>query len=167
VDYRDVYSPHAVSAAGSAKRRRVSPDVAVVALLALWTFTPLFTLLGQRGVFNGGYGIDRPDLMQYMAFIRDAGGHVLISDQFDVAPARHLLLDPGFVLSGLVWRAGASIQFALLMWVPIALLALCAGFLAYARRMLGDDRRAVAVALLLTFFFFAPALPLADWLHGS
>lgn len=148
-------------------RRRSAPEALVVGLLVVWTLVPMFTMLGQGGVFNGGYGIDRPDLMQYMAFIRDAGNHVLISNQFDVAPARHLLLDPGFALSGLLWRLGASIQLALLVWVPIALVALCAGFVAYARRLLGRGSREAAVALLLAFFLFAPAKPMADWLGAG
>ncbi len=150
-----------------AVRGRVGPELAVLAGLILWTLVPLFTLAGHSGVFNGGYGVDLPDLMQYMAFIRDSGEHLLISNRFDVAPAQHLLLDPAFALSGLLWRLGVSIQLALLVWVPVTVAALFVGFSAYARRMLGRDRMAVAVVLVLAFFYFAPAKPLADWLHGS
>jgi hypothetical protein len=151
-----------------ALRRRLPPEVAVVlTAFALWTLVPLLTLAGQGGVFNGGYGIDVPDLMQYMAFIRDSGQHLLISNRFDIVADRHLFLDPVFAISGLVWRLGASIQFALLMWVPIAAAAVAAGFTAYVRRLLGSNRAAVAVALVLAFFYLAPALALADWLHWS
>lgn len=135
--------------------------------LAAWTAVPLFVLLGGHGVFNGAYGVDVPDAMQYMAFIRDAGQHLLISNQFDVVPARHLFLDPVFALSGLGWRLGASIQAAQLVWVPVAAAALFVGFAAYARRLLGPDRGAVLAALVLAFFYLAPGTALATWLHGS
>jgi hypothetical protein len=145
----------------------LSPPAVVLTAVAVWTLVPLFTFVGHSGWFNGGYGLDLPDLMQYMGFIRDSGEHLLISNLFDVAPPRHLLLDPGFALSGLVWRLGASMQFALLMWIPVGLVALMVGFTAYARRLLGGDQRAIAIALLLAFFFLSPAKPLADWFHGS
>jgi hypothetical protein len=138
-----------------------------LAAFALWTLAPLFTLLGRGGAFNGGYGVDVPDLMQYMAFIRDSGQHLLISNRFDVVADRHLFLDPVFAFSGLAWRLGASIQLALLLWVPIAAVAVAAGFTAYVRRLLGNDRTAVAVALALAFFYLTPAIALAEWLHWS
>lgn len=148
-------------------RLRARPELAVVAALALWTLVPMFTLLGHGGVFNGVDSLDVPDLMQYMSFIRDSGQHVLIANQFDVVADPHLFLDPVFALSGLAWRLGASIQLALLLWVPVSLVALLVGFAAYVRRLLGRDRIATAVALVLAFFFVTPAMPLAQWLHAS
>jgi hypothetical protein len=127
----------------------------------------MIVLLGGHGVFNGADSLDVPDLMQYMSFIRDSGQHVLISNRFDVVADPHLFLDPVFALSGLAWRLGASIQLALLLWVPVSVAALLVGFTAYARRLLGRDRTATAVALVLAFFYVAPAMPLAQWLHGS
>jgi len=148
-------------------RLRARPELAVAVALALWTLVPMFTLLGHGGVFNGAYGSDVPDLMQYMSFIRDSGQHVLISNRFDVVGDPHLFLDPVFALSGLAWRLGASIQLALLLWIPISVLALLLGFAAYIRRLLGRDRTATAVALVLAFFYVAPAMALTQWLHGS
>jgi hypothetical protein len=147
------------------RRRHLAPEVALPLALAVWTLVPCFVLLSGHGVFNGAYGVDVPDAMQYMAFVRDAGQHVLISNRFDVVADRHLFLDPVFALSGLVWRLGASIQAAQLLWVPIAAVALFAGFMAYARRLLGPDRGAIAAALVLAFFYLAPATALAAWLH--
>ncbi|MBV9837517.1 MAG: hypothetical protein JO156_05325, partial [Solirubrobacterales bacterium] len=149
------------------RRLRSSPELLVLVMFSVWTLVPLFTLLGHRGVFNGGYGLDLADLMQYMAFIRDSGEHLLISNRFDVAPSQHLLLDPGFALSGLLWRLGASIQLSLLIWVPISMAAVFAGFSLYARRLLATDPKAVVAALLIALFFLTPATPLADWLHGG
>jgi len=142
-------------------------EAAIFVALVLWTLVPLFILLGGRGVFNGVYGIDVADLMQYMGFIREAGEHVLIANPFNVAPDPHLFLQPTFALSGFAWSLGASIQASLLLWVPITLVALFLGFTAYVRRQLGRDTLACAMALLIAFFYVTPAMPLASWLHAS
>lgn len=147
-------------------RRLNRADTALLLGAALLTLLPALTLLGSGGSFNGGYGVDVPDLMQYMGFIRDAGQHVLISNLFDVAPTRHVFLDPVFAVSGLVWRIGASIQVALLFWVPLAAAAVVFGFRAYVRRLV-EGRAAFVVALALALFYLAPATALADWLGGS
>jgi hypothetical protein len=136
-----------------------------VAVMVAFTAAPALALLGSHGVFDGGYGIDVPDLMQYMAFIRQAGEHGLIANPFDVVPSPHVFLDPVFELSGLLWRLGASIQLALLAWVPVAAVLLWLGFRAYARRFL--DGGGWAVAFVLALVFLTPATALADWLHAT
>lgn len=133
--------------------------------MVAFTLAPALALLGSRGVFNGGYGIDVPDLMQYMAFIRQAGEHGLIANPFDVVPSPHVFLDPVFLLSGLLWRAGASLQLALLIWVPVSAVLLLWGFRAYARRFLSAPGWAAAVVLALAFL--TPATALAGWLHAG
>jgi hypothetical protein len=150
-----------------ARDHRPKLEAAVLSGVVLWALLPLAVLLGGHGVFNGGYGIDVADLMQYMGFIRQAGEHLLIANPFDVAPNLHVFFQPTFELSGLAWWLGASIQLALLLWVPLTVAALCLGFTAYVRRMLGRGTAASAVALLLAFFYVAPAMPLASWLHAS
>ena len=147
--------------------RYASLQAALLLAFCVWTLVPLFVLLAGHGVYNGGYGIDVPDVMQYMGFIRDSGQHFLISNQFNVAADPHLFLDPVFAISGLLWRAGTSIQAAQLFWVPIAAVALVFTFAAYARRLLGESRVVVAVAMVLALFFLTPATALTDWLHAS
>jgi hypothetical protein len=148
-------------------RRRFSAELIVLAAVGLWALVPFIALIGGSGVFNGSDGLGPQDHMQYLSFIRDAGEHFLISNRFDVTPDRHLFLDPVFAISGLVWKLGASIQLAFLLWLPVAVTVLFAGFAAYARRLLAPDRAAVVIALILAFFYVAPAMPLAEWLHGS
>jgi len=167
-----------VSIAGAATARRVpsrsgrrgrtlaGPLLAVLIAFGAWTLVPLVTLLGHDGTYNGAYGIDVADLMQYMAFIRDSGQHLLISNRFDVVPDPHLFLDPVFAISGLLWRLGASIQLSLLVWVPVAAGALAAAFTAYCRRLLGTDT-AVAAGVLMALLYLSPALALAHWLGGG
>lgn len=133
----------------------------------MWTCVPGVLALTGHGVFNGTIGIDTPDLMQYLGFVRDSGQHFLISNLFDVAPDPHLFLDPVFAISGLLWRIGASIQLAWLVWVPVAAAALIWGFTRYIRRLLGPGGVAATSALALALFYLAPATALAAWLHWS
>jgi hypothetical protein len=139
----------------------------VFAALAVWTLIPFGLLIGHHGVFNGSDGLQVADHMQHMAFIRDAGEHVLISSRFDLAPDPHVFLHPLFLLSGALWRLGLSIQLAFLIWLPVAVAALFLGFAAYVRRTLGEGRRARLAALALALFFVTPATPLADWLGAG
>lgn len=66
-----------------------------------------------------------------------------------------------FVISGLLWRIGLSVQAAYLVWTPIALLVLIAGYALYAGRFCSGRERAAALALSL--LFFSPLVPLLDW----
>src|SRR5205807_6805607 len=75
----------------------------------------------------------------------------------------HLFLHPMFVLSGLAWRAGASLQLAYLAWRPVALAVIVIGFVAYVRRVVGPDPWLRAGALLLALFFATPAWAVAGW----
>ncbi len=152
---------------GDEARARAAWEPALFAALALWLLTPLAILAAAGGdAFNGTYGIQVADQFQYMAFVRDAGEHVLISNRFDVGAASHVFLHPTFLVSGLLWKLGASIQLALLAWQPVAAAVLFLAYAAYVRRLMGRGP-AAAVALLLALFFFTPATPLAQWLGGS
>ena len=150
----------------------IRPDGAVLALLAVWSVVPLAILFGHVGgglgigsngrVFTGADGPDIADQLQYMAWIRDAGEHVLFSNQYDLKPDPHLFLNPMFLLSGLAWKLGASLQLSFLAWKPVVVLALFAGFAAYVRRLVGPGWSRPA-ALVLALFFFTPAAWLLDW----
>ena len=139
-------------------------ETGLLAALVAWMLVPLVILLAGGGdSFNGTYGIQVDDQFQYMAFVREAGEHVLIANRYDTAPDPHLFLHPTFLASGLVWQLGASIQLAYLIWQPVAVGLLFAASAAYVRRMLGTAA-AAGIALLLGLFFFTPATPLAHWL---
>jgi hypothetical protein len=150
-----------------AGRWKREPEAWLLAGFVLWSLLPIPLLLPLHGTFTGTYGLQVADQYQHMAFIRDAGEHLLASSRFDLAPDPHLFLHPLFVVSGLVWRAGGSIQLAFLVWLPVAIAVLFAGFALYVRRVLGGARGARLAALFLALFFFTPAAPLADWLSAG
>ncbi|MGI9021603.1 MAG: hypothetical protein ACR2G3_12960 [Solirubrobacterales bacterium] len=144
------------------------PEVLAGALLAIWWLVPFAVLFPDHdGTFTGSIGLQADDHMQYLAFIRDAGENVLISNRFDVVADPHLFLHPLFALSGLIWKLGASLQVALIAWQPVAAVALVAAFAAYVRRFFADAPGARLVALLLALFFFTPAAALAEWLSDD
>ena len=141
----------------------------MLAALALWSLVPLVVLLLDSGgrVFNGSDGLQVSDHLQYLSLIRDAGENILVSNRFDVVEDPHLFLHPMLALSGLAWKLGASIQLSYLLWKPVAVLVLWAGFAAYVRRLFGADRAGGLAALGLALFFLTPATYAAEWLGGS
>ena len=147
--------------------RLTKAEGALAAGLVAWSLLPIVVLAGGGDVFNGSDGLQVADHMQYLSFIRDSGEHVLISNRLDVAADPHLFLHPMYVLSGLLWKLGASVQLAFLAWKPVTVVLLFIGFAAYVRRLLSADRTKMALALLLALFSVSIAAPLADWLGGS
>lgn len=141
----------------------------MVGALAVWSMVPLAVLLlgDHDGVFNGSDGLQVSDHLYYLGLIRESGEHVLVSNRFDVVADPRLFLHPMVALSGLAWQLGASVQLAYLLWKPVAVLLLGAGFAAYVRRMFGGDRAAGLAALALALFFLTPATYLAEWLGAD
>lgn len=158
-----------IRSASSRSIRQRPGEAALLAAFALWSLVPLAYLLGPgaEGVFNGSDGLQVDDHLQYLAFVRDAGEHGLQANRFDVVSDPHLFLHPMFALSGLLWSMGASVQAAFLIWKPVAVVALMAGFVLYVRRMLADSPGGSFAALALALFYFAPAAALAEWLGAS
>jgi hypothetical protein len=139
----------------------------IFAILAVWAFAPLTVLLlytgAHGGTPTGASGSDAFDQLAYLAWIRDEGSHLLASNLWQVTPSAHDYLHPMFVISGLLWRLGLSVQLAYMVWKPVALIVLFAGFAAYARHLLGDSRREQGAALALGLFYVTPVLALAVW----
>ena len=135
--------------------------------LALWAFAPLtVTLLfvaQHGGVFTGVNGGDLFDQFQYLAWTRDAGSHLLASNLWAIGHTPHDYLQPMYLISGLVWWLGASIQVAYLVWKPVAVLVLFLGAGAYVRDHLGARRGPVVAALALALFYESPVYALATW----
>ena len=141
----------------------------LLAAVAAWGLIPLAVLLvaantgSAEGTFTGSAGVQIGDHLQYIAWIRDSGEHGLISNRFDAVSDPYLFLHPMWIVSGAIWKLGASLQLAFLLWKPIAAIALFAGFAAYVRRHLPDSPGARAAALAGALFYFSPVAVLTDW----
>lgn len=145
----------------------LQPHALVVALIAVWAFAPLVAVLvhvaRHGGLFLGTNGTDYFDQFQYLAWIRDEGAHGLASNLWVTGATPHDYLHPMYFLSGLLWRAGMSLQLAYVIWKPVAVLVLFAGCAAYARRHLPGRRWPQAAAVLLAVFYETPVSALANW----
>lgn len=141
-------------------------QAATFGVLTIWAFAPLAVIAVyvavNGGVLTGANGIDFFDQYQYLAWIRDAGGHLLASDLWVTRGTAHDYLQPMYLISGLLWRLGLSVQLAYLIWKPVALLVLFVGFAAYVRRML-SARWAATSGLILALFYESPVSALANW----
>jgi hypothetical protein len=139
----------------------------IFVLLGVWAFGPLVAVLiyvgHHGGVLTGANGTEAFDQFQYLAWIRDEGSHWLGSNLWQVSPTPHDYVHPMYVISGLLWRLGASIQLAYLIWKPVALLVLFVGFAAYCRHLLGASRWQQTAALFLALFYETPVLALSHW----
>ena len=61
----------------------------------------LAALLTKGRALTGADGLLASDQLQYFTWIREAGEHGLIGNEYDFAPDHRVFLHPGFLLSGL------------------------------------------------------------------
>lgn len=151
---------------------RVSETLAWGALfaLALWALAPIVYLLakaaGHHESLSGGDGLFAADQLQYLAWIRSSGEHILAGNGFALRLGGNVFLHPMFVLSGLLWRAGMNIALSYLLWLLVAVGVLYLGFQRFTFRMLSTPLSRAA-ALVLALFFVTPVDPLVGWTVGS
>src|SRR2546423_733765 len=149
----------------AAQLRLGDPSVAVGALACVWCVASLGFVLIHAAVggltFAGPTAVYFPaDQLHYLAWIREAGRHGLIANPYQ-AGAAQLYLQPLFLISGLLWRAGLSVQAAYLVWTPLALIVLVWGYGRYTARFLAGGERGAALALAL--LFLSPLVPALDY----
>jgi hypothetical protein len=133
-------------------------DYILLVALAAWSLVSLLVVASGRphqGVFTGADGIVAIDQLQYLSWVREAADSVLVSNRLDLAHGDPVFLHPVFAISGLLYKAGLSVQLSLLVWKPVAVAALFLGFRGYVRRLLGSKGQAFA-ALALGLFFYYP-----------
>jgi hypothetical protein len=129
-------------------------------------------LLAWRDVVNdwiwlgsdGGTAVQ--DQMQYVAWIRDASQHLLVSNHYLGEPGEASYLHPGAVLSGGLVKLGVAPKVGYLLWKPLAVLALFLAITAFVRRLVPRGPW-LWVALALALFYLPPTVLLfgdnVDW----
>jgi hypothetical protein len=103
-------------------------------------------------VWTGTDGFYVVDQLQYLAWIQEAAKHVLVSDLFVLRPTAADYFQPAIVISGGLKALGVPPWLSLLLWKPVAVIAVVYGMRAYAAHTLGGlwPRR---IALTLGLFF--------------
>lgn len=151
----------------TAARQAIQDHPLILVLAAAWAFAPLLAtaihVARHGGMLLGPNGGDYFDQFQYLAWIRDEGSHGLASNLWVTGPTPHDYVHPIYLISGLLWRLGLSLQLAYLIWKPVAVLVLFLGCAAYARRFFPDRRGRRAAVLLLAIFYQSPVQAMAVW----
>jgi hypothetical protein len=88
-------------------------SVSVLAIGLWWTLT-------QGRVWTGVNWVYVQDVTQYLAWIRDAARHVLVSNLFVLRTTPHDYPQPAIVVSGGLVAIGVAPWLALLLWQPVA-----------------------------------------------
>lgn len=143
---------------GSGRRRPRIDGFELVALGALagissWVVAlDLWQVVAHGRVWTGTDGLYLGDQMQYVAGVSDASHHLLASNLFVLHPTPADYFMPAIAISGAAAALGVAPWLALLLWKPVAVLAIFFAVRAYGRRMLAGvwSRRA---ALVLGLFF--------------
>jgi hypothetical protein len=146
--------------------RRVNLDrfeIGALAVFAGLSMVVVMALLTKGRPLSGADGAFAHDQLQYFTWIREAADHVLIGNQYDLAPDHRVFLHPGFLVSGALHALiGISVPLSYLLWKPVAVAALFAGALLYVRRLI-PSTGARRVALVLALFSVMPASALVAW----
>ena len=123
----------------------------------------LWRVVFDGAVWTGTDGVYIVDQLQYLAWIRDASHHFLVSNLFVLRGTPGGLLPAGGRRSpGGLTALGVPVSLSLLLWKPVAVGTLFFAVRAYARRSVAGvwPRRAV---LVLTLFFGSFTLVYGTW----
>src|SRR5437588_8520231 len=126
-------------------------DIGVLLVLAgvsMWVVAiDLWQVIEHHRVWTHTDGEFLVDQMQYLAWIRDAAHHGLVSNLFVIRATPHDYFQPAIVVSGAVSRLGIAPWLSLLLWKPVAVVAVFFATWAYCGRTLAArfDRRAALV----------------------
>jgi hypothetical protein len=121
--------------------------------LSLWDVAGDLAIARAHGlVWTRTDGFFAVDQLQYLAWIQSSAHHWLIGDEFVLRPTPADYLQPAILLSGLLVRAGVAAWLALMLWKPVAVLAITLAAVALSRRCFERpfERRA---ALVLALFY--------------
>jgi hypothetical protein len=131
-------------------------DAAVLIIfagLSLWLVAlDLWQVVAHGRLWTGTDGVYLADQAQYLAWVRDASRHVLVSNLFVLHSTPADYFQPAIALSGGLTALGMAPWLALLLWKPIAVGACFFAVRRYVVRSLPmpAGRRA---ALVLALFF--------------
>lgn len=110
----------------------------VFGAMSVWVLSlGLWWTLTRGRVWTGVNAVYVQDVTQYLAWIRDASRHVLVSDLFVLRATPHDYLQPAVAISGGLVALGVAPWLALLLWQPVAVIGV---FLA-ARALLHHEVR--------------------------
>jgi hypothetical protein len=128
---------HRLSIVAHASARLQAHEWLVLAGLAVFGAAPVavLTAVAHGETLTGATGLFPGDQLQDVAWVTSLAHHPLAASNFDLGP-HHVFLDPVFLLSSLVVRAGGSPQLGYLLWLPVATGALLLAYRSFVRSTL-------------------------------
>ncbi len=131
-------------------------EVAVLAAFAavsVWVLgLNLWQVVANGRLWTGTDGTYLVDQLQYLAWIRDASHHVLVSNLFVLRSTAADFFQPAVILSGAITALGVPAWLSLLLWKPVAVVGVFAGIREYVARTV-PSRMGARAALVLALFF--------------
>jgi hypothetical protein len=123
------------------------------AALSMWVVAlDLFQVVEHGRHWTGTDGVFIDDQLQYLAWIRSASQHLLVSNLFVLRHTPADYFQPAIVISGALTALGVAPWLSLLLWKPVAVGACFFAVRAYVARSM-SDRWARRAALVLALFF--------------
>jgi hypothetical protein len=122
----------------------------------------LWRVIFHGAVWTGTDGVYIVDQLQYLAWIRDASHHFLVSNLFVLRDTPADYFQPAVVISGGLTALGVPVSLSLLLWKPVAVVTFFFAVRAYAQRSVTGTwpRRTV---LVLALFFGSFTLVYGTW----
>jgi hypothetical protein len=112
----------------------------------------LLLVTRHGGVWTGTDGLLAQDQMQHLAWVRDAANHGLASNLYVTEPRPHDYIQPLVAISAVLTALGMATWLSVLLWKPVAVVALFISVRAVVLRTVDGDRgRMAALALALLF----------------
>jgi hypothetical protein len=148
--------PHA-----KAQRRRLDRFelglLAVFAAVSMWVVAiDVWQAVAHNRVWTGTDGFFIVDQMQYLAWIQSASHHLLVSNLFVLRSTPSDYFQPAVAISGGIAALGVAPWLALLLWKPVAVVAIFFAIRAAAyRSFAGRNERRAALTLGLLFGSFS------------
>ena len=125
----------------------------VFAAFSMWIVAlDLWQVVAHGRVWTGTDGFYIVDQMQYLAWIQSASQHLFSANLFVLRGTPADYFQPAIAVSGGITALGVAPWLALLMWKPVAVLAIFLAIRAYVARTV-PSRWGRAVALTLGLFF--------------
>jgi hypothetical protein len=152
--------PGAVAHAARDRRRLDGFEVGLLAVfgaLSMWTVAiDVFHAIHDGLTWTGTDGFFIVDQMQYLGWIQSAAHHGLISNLFVLRSTPADYFQPAILISGLLVVLGVPSWLALLLWKPVAVLAIFLAMRAVAyRSFTGQAHRRAALVVGLLFGSFS------------
>lgn len=129
--------------------------LAAFALCSVWVLgLDLWQVIEHGRVWTGTDGVYISDQMQYLGWVRSASQTGFVADLFVIHPTAAVYLQPAILVSGGLTALGVAPWLSLLLWKPIAVVALFLAIRAYALRGLTDRGRGPRLAVIALALFY-------------